>query len=114
MRLCDRLMREQGRALALLRVWLRSSTREHARRCARSAAPYGSRRAYPWELARHATDAASWLMGCIIVVGVVAGGLLNPYVSWWWGLALAFVAASLAPAWAETTVGDPVSFSLMT
>lgn len=128
MRLCDRLMREQGRALAstrpafvwlrrlhtalkcallvlaLLWVWLSLSTRERAGRVARSAATYGSRKAYVWELARRVTDAAPRVVGCITLVGIVAGVLLNPYVSRWRGLALAFVAASLAPAWIATTV----------
>jgi hypothetical protein len=100
MLLLNRLMREQGRALAssrpvfvwlrrahtalmcallalaLLWVWLRSSTREHARRFALNAAPCGSRGAYLWELARRATDAAPWLVGCSILVGVVAGARL--------------------------------------
>lgn len=91
-------------ALALCWVWLRAATREDARRFARKAQLFGSRRRYLWRIAQRATSAMPWLMLAIASIGLASGALLGGAHWWWLGMPVAFLAASLAPAWAESCI----------
>jgi hypothetical protein len=91
-------------ALALCWVWLRPATRKDARRFGRKALLFGSRRSYLWHIAGRATRAMPWLMLSIVGIGLACGVLLGGVRWWWLGMPVALVGASLAPAWAESSI----------
>ena len=91
-------------ALALCWVWLRPATREDARRFERNAHLFGSRLSYLWRIAGRATSAMPWLIFGIVSIGLASGVLLGGAHWWWLGMPVAFLAASLAPAWAESCI----------